>query len=456
VTGTVFRRVEVGGHVTDVRIDGAKVTVVGDDLMAAPDDEVIDGGGAGLLPGLHDHHVHLLAMAAAERSVRLGPPEVHDRPQLASALRQAATGTPPREWVRAVGYHESVAGELDRHALDGIVRDRPVRVQHRSGAQWVLNSEALAVLGIESATGRLVGADDWLRERLGNPDPPPLAPIGRRLSSYGVTGVTDATPSTELDAVETLSGAVERGELPQHVVVTGSADLASAPAMPAVRWGPVKIVLADHAFPTLDEVTDAMRAARAHHRPVAVHCVTAAALALALAAWGEVGAQDGDRVEHGSIVTPEAAAQLAQLGLTVVTQPGFVSERGDEYLADVELADLPHLYRCASLLRLGVEVAASTDAPFTHADPWRSVSAAIERRTPSGAVLGPDERLHPRRALALYLGRPDRPGGPARRVEVGSAADLCLLDGPLDDVLAEPSSEHVVATMVAGALVFRR
>ena len=35
------------------------------------------------------------------------------------------------EWLRGTGYHESVAGELDRHALDRWVPARPVRVQHR-------------------------------------------------------------------------------------------------------------------------------------------------------------------------------------------------------------------------------------------------------------------------------------------------------------------------------------
>jgi predicted amidohydrolase YtcJ len=41
-------------------------------------------------------------------------------------------------------------------------------------------------------------------------------------------------------------------------------------------------------------------------------------------------------------------------------------------------------------------------------------------------------------------------------VLVGAPADLCVLDAPLDTVLAEPSAEHVVATIVGGAVAHHR
>ena len=113
--------------------------------------------------------------------------------------------------------------------------------------------------------------------------------------------------------------------------------------------------------------------------------------------------------------------------LTVVTQPGFVAERGDDYLRDVDADDLPHLYPCRSLLDDGIPVAGSTDAPYTGADPWRAVAAATTRRTAEGHVVGPGEAVPARRALGLFLGDPHDPGGPARRVAPGEPADLCLL-----------------------------
>ena len=65
-------------------------------------------------------------------------------------------------------------------------------------------------------------------------------------------------------------------------------------------------------------------------------------------------------------------------GVTVVTQPNFVAERGDQYLVDVPAAQHHELWRVATLTRAGVPVALSTDAPFGDADPWAAMRAAAD------------------------------------------------------------------------------
>ncbi len=144
---------------------------------------------------------------------------------------------------------------------------------------------------------------------------------------------------------------------------------------------------------------------------------------------------------------------IAALGLTVVTQPAFVAERGDRYLAEVEAADVDHLYPCASLIAAGVPVAGSSDAPYASADPWAAMAAAVSRTTRGGRPLGLGERVEPRRALDLYLGDFDDPGGPSRQVVVGAQADLCLLRAPLSAVLARLGDDQVAATLVGGQIV---
>ena len=186
-----------------------------------------------------------------------------------------------------------------------------------------------------------------------------------------------------------------------------------------------------------------------------MHCVTRAALILALAAWDVVGAEPGDRIEHGAVIPDEVIAGIARLGVTVVTQPRLVAERGDDYLADVDEEDRPHLWRCASLIAAGVAVGFSTDAPFGDADPWRAVDAAVHRRTRGGAVLGPRERIGARAALERFLTPLDRPGGAPRRIAAGAPADLCLLDVPLADALAHPSSHNVRLAMRRGRILTR-
>jgi predicted amidohydrolase YtcJ len=182
--------------------------------------------------------------------------------------------------------------------------------------------------------------------------------------------------------------------------------------------------------------------------------VTAAELALSLAAFNAAGARRGDRIEHGGVISPDAIREIRTLGLTVVTQPAFVRERGDRYLAEVEPRDRPDLYRCATLRTAGVPVAASSDAPYASADPWLGLGAAMDRRTAGGVVLGPQEAVDGAVGLSLYLGAAEDPGGPPRRVTVGAPADLVLLDAPMREVLAAPAAGRVRATFVGGSLVY--
>lgn len=473
----LVRDVEVEDRRVDVRVADGLVAEIGSRLVPDPAGEVIAGGGGALLVGLHDHHLHLLATAAARRSVAAGPPDVRDRAGLAAALRAADARRPAGTWIRAVAYHESVAGDIDRRALDDLVPDRPVRVQHRSGARWLLNSAAIAALGLDGqssdlggpghsadhsgverdehgrATGRLHRADDWLRTLLPDEGPPDLAALGRQLASRGVTGVTDTTPYGTLAELAPLAEAVRSGDLPQHVVATGGPALAGAVAPPGLTWGPVKLVIDDGAYPALDALAADIGAAHRHSRAVAIHCVTRVALVLALAAWDEAGSRPGDRVEHGAVVPPALIPHLRRHGLTVVTQPGFVAERGDDYRRDVDVDDQPWLYPCRSLIDAGVPVGGSTDAPYTDPDPWRAIAAAATRRTPSGEVLGAGEVVTARRALDLFLSDPQVPGGSPRRVAPGAPADLCLLATPLAVALADPASVRVAATILGGEVV---
>ena len=53
----------------------------------------------------------------------------------------------------------------------------------------------------------------------------------------------------------------------------------------------------------------------------------------------------------------------------------------------------------------------------------------------------------------MYLSAPASPGGAARRVEVGTPADLCLLKTPLREALAAPTADVVRATLIGGRLI---
>lgn len=427
------------GRIADLRIVAGRIAEIAPRLARRGADEpLVEAQGGALLPGLHDHHLHLYALAAALDSLPCGPPQVRDAEALRTQLRARARELAPGQWLRGVGYHESVAGELDREALDALLPSVPLRIQQRSGRLWLLNSAALAE--IESAngddplervdgrtTGRLYDADDWLRGRLPR-RPLSLARASRLLASYGVTGVTDTTPQNDLAAAEGFAAAQARGELLQNLLLMGDASLDALPDRPGLSRGARKFHLHDHELPDFEALCADIRASHRAGRATAFHCVSRTDLVFALGALREAGVLAGDRIEHASVLPPELLEEVAALRLTVVTQPHFIAERGDAYLREVAAEDRPWLYRLRGLLDAGIPLAAGSDAPFGEADPWQAMRAAIRRETREGQVMAAGEALSASQALALFTGAPAAPGGPPRPVAPGVAADLCLLD----------------------------
>ena len=262
-----------------------------------------------------------------------------------------------------------------------------------------------------------------------------LRRLGDDLARLGITAVTDATP------FESAAGPALLTALPQRVTVTGSAVIAALPAPAGLARGPVKVVLADHDLPGLDDVVAQLRAAREAGRAVAVHCVTAEALVVTLAALRDVGPWPGDRIEHAAVVPAGLVPDVVAAGVQVVTQPGLVATRGDDYLRRHDRSEQADLWRCGSLLRVGVPVAAGSDAPYGPLDPWIGIRTAITRRTATGALLGAPERVTARQALALYIDGAVRTGAPA---------DLVLCSGGLRGLLADPQAERVRTTVIRG------
>lgn len=454
-----------GLGLADVRIENDRIVAI-DVIGSSPDRPVrredIDARGGALLPGLHDHHIHLAALAARAASVSCGPPEVETVEQLAAALDRPGTG-----WLRGIGYHESVMGLPTAAALDRIVSHRPVRIQHRSGRMWLLNSPALSELLASAApppglerdasgfTGRLFDEDAWLRDSLRS-SPPDMSAISRQLARHGVTGVTDMSPANDPAMARHFAGQRRSGTLVQRCRLAGTLVLADAD-FDVGGWdlGPGKLHLHEAALPDFDQAATFIARTHDQGRPVAIHCVSEVELVFALAAIEVAGSLPGDRIEHASIASPELIGRMAELRLAVCVQPQFVHERGDRYLVDVEARHLPDLYRLRSLATAGLPLAGGSDAPFGSADPWAAMRAACSRQTRNGSIIGANEALTPEDALALFLAAPDDLSR-QRRVAIGETADLCLLDRPWSDARERLVASDVRATIVSGRIVHDR
>ncbi|MBV8929101.1 MAG: amidohydrolase family protein [Mycobacteriaceae bacterium] len=415
----IHRAALLDGRIADVRV-AERVLDVATALRPSPGEDVLDAHLGALVPGLHDHHIHVRAAAAALDSAAVGPPAVRTSEDLATALATAQPGADG--WIRAIGYHDSVAGALDHTRLDELVPHIPLRVQHRSGVLWILNSPALRRVGLpDHPDGRLRSDDHTWSAALPRRDPD-IAELSRRLAGYGVTGLTDATPELTADDAARL-----KHQMRQRLH----------------RLAPGKKILHDDRL-DVDALTRWIADRHGTGAPVAVHCVTAAQLVVTIAALKAAGPRPRDRIEHAAIVPDDALADLADLGVTVVTQPNFLAERAEQYRTDVPAEERPWLWRLASLLNAGIPVAASTDAPFGALDPWAAMRAAVARNQA--------ERVSPQQALRLFLGAADDPTRP-RGVAPGEPADLCVLTLPPAAALRELASDMVAATVVAGEAI---
>lgn len=450
------------GHVTDLRISNGHIHELGERLAPRRDEVLLDAMGCALLPGLHDHHMHLLALAAAQNSVDCqGSME-----ELAQKLSARQAQQP--DAIRGINYHPGNQALLDRDDLDRLCPAVPLRIQHQSGRLWILNSAALAQIraddvdlpaGAERDTsgrpsGRFYHLDEWLREQL-PATPPELGAVSRQLAACGVTGLTDAGPDNDDSTAELLLAAQQRGELLQDVLLMGRFEL-SEPGTARLRRGAHKLYLKESRLPELDHLCRWIGRTHQAQRPVAFHCVTRVELQFALLALREAGVHPGDRIEHASVCGDEELEQIRQLNLTVVTQPHFIHERGERYRQQVDVDEQPLLYRARAFTDRGIALAAGTDAPFGHYDPWRSMRAAVERTTRKGSLMGGAECLEAEQALALYTGDCLDPGRRQRKLSVGAQADLCLLDCDWPSLLADLDCRHVRQVWRAGEEIFRR
>ena len=106
----------------------------------------------------------------------------------------------------------------------------------------------------------------------------------------------------------------------------------------------------------------------------------------------------------------ELADRLAQLAVTVVTQPSLWTRFGAQYLRESAPDDRRLLWRHASLLARGVQVAVSSDAPYGDPDPWHTIWSATRRELADGTVGGPDEASVSRGRAGILSRRSGRAG----------------------------------------------
>ncbi|RZQ60077.1 amidohydrolase family protein [Amycolatopsis suaedae] len=113
---TVFdARIFDGNHVvpaTALRFTGDRITALGGRSIAEPGDDLVDAGGATLLPGLIDAHVHLLP-GAAHQALTFGVTtelDMFSLPETVTRLKDQAAAEPGLADVRSAGVGATAPG----------------------------------------------------------------------------------------------------------------------------------------------------------------------------------------------------------------------------------------------------------------------------------------------------------------------------------------------------------
>jgi predicted amidohydrolase YtcJ len=491
-----------------VLVDGDRIAWTGpvDDAPAAS--STIDLEGRYVLPGLTDAHSHMLAAGQDQLQVPLDGDAHRTVADVLDTLRHVASTLPDGEWLGASRLFADQLAEdrfPTREEIDRAVPDHPVVVRCLGGHAGVVNSRALTAVQHDAVlrnadpeevrTGRLT---ELSAQVVFDAQP---APSSERLAAatlsvatdylrYGVTSVVEA-------AVGFTNGFDEEwsvweqlrlsGRFPVRMAFMLRLDHEEAVAR-GFRPGPIDpdwqvrtlkffadgIVgartasfhggycdcpenLGDILYP-VEQLVEQFVAAHQVGWQLAVHAIGDRAIDDVIEAYTACGPGSmRHRIEHMALPSAAHLQAVDQLGLTVVTQYGFLPVMGDMFSAALGDGRAARLYPGRRLLDGGVSVAGSSDFPIGLFSPFRGIASGQDRRT-SSAALAPEQALRPDEALGIYTEGATRVmfhEALRGRVQPGLAADLTVVDA--DPLTAEPGAVaelEAALTMVRGEVLF--
>lgn len=318
-------------------------------------------------------------------------------------------------------------------------------------------SKALAANGVTSASDMGIGCDDTEAEvgayrdavAEGAPLRMTLCPEASEMGSPDAVPDRDDLAATwELDQTpDGVPGSARLGALKLYAdgaLTTRTAALRE----PFVDTGDGGMLLHDpaelHAY-----------ICRGHDRgwQIATHAIGDRAIDVVLDGYERCGAGSDrrHRIEHCMLTGSDTMRRMVRLGVLAVMQPEFIAKLGDAYVLGLGEARAARLNPIASMLRQGVIVGFSSDCPVVPGAPLDGIRSAMTRTTPSGRVLGADERIGAEQALKAYT------RGAAYAVfdecevgmlAAGMRADFAILSGEA----GMPETE-VLATVLSGQIV---
>ena len=169
------------------------------------------------------------------------------------------------------------------------------------------------------------------------------------------------------------------------------------------------------------------------------------------------------RIEHMGNVHPQLQRfkRTKRLGVLPVPNMGFINSWGDqvEYLLGKERARSG--FWCKTLIDEGFPIPGSSDATGTHPEntnPFFCMSCAINRKTFSGKVISPEEKISVTEAIKMYTNYSAYAGFEENQkgsLEVGKLGDLIVVSrDPWEVADLEIADIEVICTIIGGKVTY--
>ncbi len=505
---------------TAMAVAGEALVAVGsDDDVAALRNEntqIIDLGGAFVVPGFIDNHVHFVDGGDALSSVELRSAATPE--DFSQRLADFAQGRAPDRWITGGDWdHEAWGGTLPtRQWIDPGTGDVPVFVRRLDGHMALANSAALRRAGITRDTPDPDGGT-IVRDADGEPTgilkdnamdlvfaampemsdaalDDVLLAASRHAAAHGITQVHDMSAGADvLDAYRRLHAA---GKLDTRVY--GAMPLAAWPDLVRyinahgrgddwVRWGLLKGFVdgslgsttawfydpfddapETSGFPVTDTLVlhRLIAAADSAGLQVAVHAIGDRANDWLLRAFADADARNGARdrrfrIEHAQHLTPDAIAAFARQHVIPSMQPYHAIDDGRWAERRIGPERIRTTYSFRSLLDADAPLTFGSDWFVAPLDPLAGIYAAVTRRTLDDANPGgwvPEEKITVEEALRAYTSANAYAGfqeGRTGVLKAGALADFTVLSADLFEI--DPAAirdVRVLRTIVGGRAVY--
>ena len=525
VNAKIFTSDDSGLYAEAMIVKDGSIRWIGQEAdMPAGSYETIDLAGRRVLPGFIDAHMHPMMLADFSKKISALPPAVHSLAELAEKIQKARAGQKAGQWIQGWGYDEGKLTEKrspNRHDLDKGCCDSPVIIFRTCGHVSCINSKALELAGITRDTpdpqGGEIDRDEQgeptgvLRENARNLVTPllpvtteqeqiqELVELGELLATQGVTGMAEIGNLAPGDVYGYYMAAAKKGlrqrvgiyymwdyywkdpnfsispdqmDGERQIHVAGLKTVGDGSFSGRTAWVNKPYLGTDdeRGIPVCSDglMESAIQFCKENHCQYAMHAMGGQAIDRIVnrvaeeEKWTE-GETPHLRVEHVTEPSKSAVEKTVAHGFAFVTQPIFLYAEIESYLKNLGAERTKKTYPIRTLLKKGVNVCLSTDAPATSwatpSDPFPNIKCAVTRRAYDGTDCGQEESIDVETAIKLYTKNAAIATGlkNAGQLKTGYHADFIVLS---EDILAVAPEDidkiKVQETYIEGERIFIR